>query len=456
MGLRRSGFLALVMSLVFVAAGCDWSMFAYGPAHTSFNPGESTIGVDDVASLHEAWTASLGAPGGGSVAPVTSARVVYATSDVFPFVLEAFDERRATGCSGTPNKCAPLWTATLRGAARSLDVANGFVYVTTAAAQLLAFDAAGGAGCSGNPKTCNAIWSASGLADGSAQPAITDSFVYAPVGQGVSAFDAAGVDGCSGMPKTCAPLWSVVGWSPAVANGVLSGARVAHTFEVRAYDAAGVTKCAGSPKTCAPLWVGDTGINPDVLPAVTAPTISNGVVWIGIDNGDELSNGGALVGFDATGSRRCAGTPKICTPTWRAATDGVEYPPAVAKHVVYALQFFHSGEVQVTTRYTLSAFDFAACHTTTATCSPLWTVHLAASPQGLAIANGLVYVSTFSERRIAAYDAAGVNGCSGSPRVCAPLWTTTLSGSPTSPVVANGVVYASTRDDNVLHAYKLP
>ena len=72
------------------------------------------------------------------------------------------------------------------------------------------------------------------------------------------------------MPKACAPLWSVVGWSPAVANGVLYVARVAHTFEVRAYDAAGVTKCGGSPKTCAPLWVGDTGINPDVLPAVTS------------------------------------------------------------------------------------------------------------------------------------------------------------------------------------------
>jgi outer membrane protein assembly factor BamB len=77
-------------------------------------------------------------------------------------------------------------------------------------------------------------------------------------------------------------------------------------------------------------------------------------------------------------------------------------------------------------------------------------------PQGLAVANGLVYVSTGSDLRIAAYDAAGVKGCAGTPRVCAPLWSTTLSGSPTSPVVANGVVFAATRDDNVLHAYKLP
>jgi outer membrane protein assembly factor BamB len=86
----------------------------------------------------------------------------------------------------------------------------------------------------------------------------------------------------------------------------------------------------------------------------------------------------------------------------------------------------------------------------------LWTVTLAARPEGLAIANGLVYVSTGSDQRIAAYDAAGVNGCSGTPRVCAPLWTRTLSGSPTSPVVANGVVFVGTRDDNVLHALKLP
>jgi outer membrane protein assembly factor BamB len=123
---------------------------------------------------------------------------------------------------------------------------------------------------------------------------------------------------------------------------------------------------------------------------------------------------------------------------------------------VYALQFFHSGEVQVTTRYTLSAFDFAACHTTSATCSPLWKVMLAARPEGLAIANGLVYVSTGSDQRIAAYDATGVNGCSGTPRVCAPSWSTTLRGSPTSPIVANGVVFVGTRVDNVLHALKLP
>ncbi|MDQ1479100.1 MAG: hypothetical protein QOE62_4329 [Actinomycetota bacterium] len=456
MGRRRSAFLALVMSLVFVTAGCEWSMFAYGPAHTSFSPGESIIRVDNVASLHEAWTAALAPLSGGGVAPVTSAGVVYATQDAFPFTLEAFDARGVSGCSGSPKKCAPLWTAATSAGAVSLDVGNGFVYVTTAAGELLAFDAGGVTDCSGTPKKCNAVWSASGLAVGSARPAITDTFVYAPVGQGISVFDAGGVDGCSGMPKTCTALWSVAGWSPAVANGVLYVSRVAQTFEVRAYDAAGVVKCTGAPKTCAPLWVGDTGIHPDVIPAVTAPTISNGLVWIGINNGDELSNGGALVGFDATGSSRCSGTPKVCSPTWRAATDGVVYPPAVARHVVYALQFFHTGEVQVTTRYTLSAFDFAACHTTSATCSPVWSVTLAAMPQGLAVANGLVYVSTGSDLRIAAYDAAGVKGCAGTPRVCAPLWSTTLSGSPTSPVVANGVVFAATRDDNVLHAYKLP
>src|SRR6476660_1428823 len=91
MGLRRTTFVALIASLVFVTAGCDWSMFAFGPAHTGYNPGESTIGVGNVATLQEAWTATLGPPQGGSVTPVTAGGMVYATSDASPFKLEAFD-----------------------------------------------------------------------------------------------------------------------------------------------------------------------------------------------------------------------------------------------------------------------------------------------------------------------------------------------------------------------------
>jgi outer membrane protein assembly factor BamB len=122
---------------------------------------------------------------------------------------------------------------------------------------------------------------------------------------------------------------------------------------------------------------------------------------------------------------------------------------------VYALEYTYS-DFGNTQAFQLSAFDLVACRTSTLSCSPLWTASLDAMPQGLAVANGLVYLSTLDDRRIAAYDATGTNGCSGSPVVCTPVWETTISGAPTAPIIANGVVYAGSRDDNVLHAYKLP
>jgi len=456
MAIRRPTIVLVVIGLVLVVAGCDWSMYAFGPAHTSYNPIESAVGIDNVDTLHEAWTAVLGPAQGGSVTPVTSRGLVYATSDVFPFELEAFNARGSTGCSGVPKQCTPRWTATISGTADSLQVSNRLVYVTTRDGSLLVFDAAGRKGCTGTPKTCTPLWSASGLAvpSGSAvPPAITRTFVYAPVGTGVAAYDAAGVQGCSGAPKICTPLWSVAGIAPAVRDGVLyvSGAS-SGIFEVRAYDAAGIQSCAGTPKTCAPLWVGRTGVHTDIINAVTEPTVANGVVWLGIRRGDESAGGGALVGFAASGNERCSGTPKICSPIWNAPTSGVVYPAAVAKHVVYTLEYGFSdfGFEQV---YRLSAFDFAACRTPTSSCSPLWTASIDSLPQGLAIANGLVYLSSWANQRIAAYDATGTSGCSGSPRVCTPVWQTTVSGAPTAPIIANGIVYAASRDDNVLHAY---
>jgi hypothetical protein len=446
------------VGFVFVGAGCDWSMYAFGPSHTSYNPVETAIGPDNVTGLQQAWTAVLGPALGGSVAPVTANGWVYASSDVSPFKVEAFSARGSAGCSGAPKKCRPLWTATTTGAVDSIQVSNRLVYVTTHAGKLLVFDAGGVNGCAGTPKTCTALWSASGLAVPSGSdipPAITPQYVYAPVGSGVSAYDATGVTGCSGAPKVCQPLWSVAGGAPAVDGGVLYVSLLASgSFEVRAYDAAGAQSCAGNPKTCAPLWTGRTGIVGDVLNYVTEPTVANGIVWFGMQKGDESAGGGALVGFRANGTERCSGTPKICNPIWHAPTLGVVYPAAVAHNVVYALEYGYSdsGSTQV---YRLSAFDLSACRTTTLSCSPRWTASLAARPQGLAVANGLVYLSTL-DLQLAAYDATGTSGCSGSPKVCTPVWHTAVSGAPTAPVIANGTVYVGSRDDNILHAYTLP
>jgi outer membrane protein assembly factor BamB len=92
---------------------------------------------------------------------------------------------------------------------------------------LYAFDATGKINCSGFPETCAPLWSAS-LGEAvavQASPAVGNGVVY--IGSSnfnLYAFDAAGVLNCSGAPKTCSPLWSVtlgdvVYSSPAVANG---------------------------------------------------------------------------------------------------------------------------------------------------------------------------------------------------------------------------------------------
>jgi outer membrane protein assembly factor BamB len=97
--------------------------------------------------------------------------------------LFAFDAAGATGCSSTPKTCDPLWTGEtgdLGGIAASPAVANGVVYIGTAANEdaLLAFDAAGSTGCSGTPKICSSLWNAV-AGGGFDSPAVANGFVYA-------------------------------------------------------------------------------------------------------------------------------------------------------------------------------------------------------------------------------------------------------------------------------------
>ena len=198
------------------------------------------------------------------------------------------------------------------------------------------------------------------------------------------------------------------------------------------------------------------------MSSATPPTISNGIVWIGIREGDERSVSSALIGFDANGVKGCAGAPKICGPIRRAPTDAVIYPPAVAYNVVYTLEYlFHASSLSApaglladTRIWRLRAYDQNACKTSLPACAPLWTANLGNTPQGIVVANGLVYVSTWADRKLAIYDAAGRRGCAGTPKLCAPLWSITLSGAPSGPSVANGIVYVGTVNDNVLHAFE--
>ena len=385
---------ALLAMVVLLAAGCDWTMFGYGPAHTHYNPTEQTIGVGNVAKLTTAWTGGTGSLVQSSAAVANG--VVYVGS--FDAKLYAFDAAGSTGCSGTPKTCAPLWTANADGTLSSSPaIVDGVVYFESVS-KLFAVDAAGSTGCSGTPKTCAPLWTANVPRASVSSPAVANGFVYVGSRESMPeafdaklfAFDAAGSTGGSGTPKTCAPLWtaaiSTSDSAPAVANGVVYTGSYDHNASLYAFDAAGSTGCSGTPKTCVPLWTAGTEAGVE-----SSPAVANGVVYIG-------STDTRLYAFDAAGSTGCSGTPKTCSPLWIAQTGGI----------------------------------------------------VGSSP---AVANGVVYIGSI-DTRLYAFDAAGSTGCSGTFKVCTPLWTTTTGGAVnSSPTIANGVVYIGS-DDHKLYAYK--
>jgi outer membrane protein assembly factor BamB len=152
-----------------------------------------------------------------------------------------------------------------------------------------------------------------------------------------------------------------------------------------AFDALGQTGCSGAPKTCAPVWQASIGGN------LGSPAVAGGVVFVGSDNPNRL------FAFDADGSTGCAGAPRVCHPLWRT-TGPAGRTPAVSNGVVYADTVVDN-------------------------------------------VNGPRLV-------LSAFDAAGSDGCSGSPKRCAPRWkfardTVCTSGQCTQepPSVAGGRVH---------------
>ena len=101
------------------------------------------------------------------------------------------------GCTGIPKTCAPLWTAITAGAVTtSPAVANGVVYigVTDPSAGVIphgfvyAFDASGTSGCSSTPKRCAPLWSARTVGAITASPAVANGMLYIGSESGLYAF----------------------------------------------------------------------------------------------------------------------------------------------------------------------------------------------------------------------------------------------------------------------------
>jgi outer membrane protein assembly factor BamB len=444
---RRGPVLTVAVLAIgaLVLSSCDWPQFRLGPEHSGYNATESTIGVGNVGSLVEKWTATTGGAVYSSPAVVNG--VLYVGS--YDNKLYAFDANGKANCSGTPKTCAPLWTAPTGGLVYSSPaVANGVVYVGSSDNNLYAFDANGKVHCAGTPKTCAPLWTAPTGGAVTSSPAVADGVIYVGSDDNkLYAFDANGKVHCAGTPKSCAPLWTGVPVgaatthsSPAVGNGVVYLSSAAggcnRLFciaweQLSAFDAAGTAGCSGTPKTCSPLWTTKvTGGYVD-----SSPAIANGVLYVG-----SWGTPATLYGYDAAGTAGCSGVPKSCAPVWSASTQGaIESSPAVANGVVYVGSDDH----------TFYAFDATSGATvwTGATGGPVGS-----SP---AVANGVVYVGS-SDGKLYAFAAAGQTGCGGIWIPCSPLWTATTGGPvDSSPAVANGMVYVGSADGTV-HAYGLP
>jgi len=166
----------------------------------------------------------------------------------------------------------------------------------------------------------------------------------------------------------------------AVAGGVLY---VAIGEDLHAYDAKGVTGCTGTPASCMPLWTAP-GWGGE-------PVVAGGRLFV--------TAGTSLGSFDAAGVQGCTGSPVVCQPAWTYELTGSEAvslsPPAVADGVVYV---------------------------------------------GARLSEFFINGGEFGQ--LLAFDAGGVDGCSGSPTTCQPLWQSPRTGSVVrSPAIVDGVAY---------------
>lgn len=303
---------------------------------------------------------------------------------------------------------APAWAANPGGSSSSPAVVGGVVYSGAWDQRLHAFDAT-----SGRP-----LWSSPTGGVNSSSPAVAGNMVaVTSTGGKLDAFNAA-----TGQLLWMASVGDGIEASPVVAGGVVYNGSL--DGKLYAFDAAGIIGCSGMPKTCLPLWTAATG-----GPITSTAAVADGKVHVASDR---------LYTFDAAGLIGCGGSPRTCAPLWTAATgDSADSSPAVTGGTLYIGSY--DGRL-----YAFDAAGLRGCGGSPRTCLPLWSadvgVGVFSSP---AVAGGFVYAGSFIGQRLLAFDATGVNGCSGIPKVCLPLWTSVDLGREgiSSPAAVDGLVF---------------
>ncbi|MDD9369302.1 MAG: PQQ-binding-like beta-propeller repeat protein [Acidimicrobiales bacterium] len=401
-----TGVLAVAMSAVLI--GC-WPADGAGPDRTGHNPLETTITVDTVATLAEAWTAPLdNTPRAGPVVSARGVHVATATS------LYAF--RAATGAlrwrvgPGEPDAGFEDFAGGLTVRDDEVLVAAGARWAgyrgrwhDAATGQLASGEVSSGQADSLRGSTVaglnvefitagqfirlhvtdldapDAGWSGLLLLGSGvpAPPTVGRSAVF-QAGSGVPASpdDMFWVNAVRAYPlrdglSTCgpaeAPYFACADWTTPL-DGTTATAVVLHPGGAVGYvgtDAG--TIHAFDTATGAVLWTGAAG-----GPITEAPALADGTLYVPTSSGD-------LVAFAADG---CGAA--TCPPAWRAVTgEAITSQPAVASGVV----FTGGGNG------TIQAFPAAGCGVPT--CGALWSADAGGSiVGGPAVTNGRLYVTT--------------------------------------------------------------
>ena len=299
---------------------------------------------------------------------------------------------------------APSLTGTTGGAIFSTPaVASGVAYVTSDDGRLDAFDATGTTNCTGVPNTCTPLWTASIEPSGRHRrhraarsrrrqpwPTARSSWARPTASSRPSTRPARRTAAASprrarrcGRRTTGGAIYS----SPdGVGHHRLHRLHRRQALRLRRHRHDQLQR---PPKTCTPLWTATTGGAVDDTPAVSGST-----VYVG-------STDGKLYAFDATGATNCVSA--VCSPLWTAPTGG---PITFSSPAVDG-----GGAVFVgSTDGKLYAFDANGVNGCTAgVCSPLWTMatggSIVSSP---AVFNNIAYVGS-SDHKLYAVDATGVD-----------------------------------------------
>ena len=101
-----------------------------------------------------------------------------------------------------------------------------------------------------------------------------------------------------------------------VSNGILfARGSEGGTGTIVALDASGTRGCGGTPKVCTPLWAYATTYSPKGFPVVSGTTLYVDTDQL-VSVFPKLVEDGNIEAFDANGVKGCAGTPVVCAPIW--------------------------------------------------------------------------------------------------------------------------------------------